>query len=411
MFMMQTLTTNLQIEYTAEYFFSLSLVGAALVNIVLAFMLLFDSNNYLYTETPRYLRARRLTGASLMVFAAGFLLHWWFMPHFTNLLLGKALSFSYFHIGGVLFSMSHTGLIDRHYFTRQVIVRDVTVLTVSLCIYWANAFIGNTTLTYIGSALFFLHIGYLTWVFYSHFLRIYRQLGHYADYLPNDTDHEVLWLHYSCHLIIAFGIGGMLCTVVFHDATLPFTILLLLGTAIFSYIYKALDSFGFIAIEAEGNLRESEEYVNNDESDTTPTMVDVSEYVKEQIEQWVEERHYTDARLNLNDTLVQLGITEKALNHYLVNNTDSQNYRQWIVQLRIEEAKRQILLHPKYTLQSIALVCGYSAGSSLTRAFKTQEGMTPAEWQKKQCSPDTETTNSIDIIDPSIHQNIEISKK
>ncbi len=390
MFMMQTLTTNLQIEYTAEYFFSLSLVGAALVNIVLAFMLLFDSNNYLYTETPRYLRARRLTGASLMVFAAGFLLHWWFMPHFTNLLLGKALSFSYFHIGGVLFSMSHTGLIDRHYFTRQVIVRDVTVLTVSLCIYWANAFIGNTTLTYIGSALFFLHIGYLTWVFYSHFLRIYRQLGHYADYLPNDTDHEVLWLHYSCHLIIAFGIGGMLCTVVFHDATLPFTILLLLGTAIFSYIYKALDSFGFIAIEAEGNLRESEEYVNNDESDSTPTLAaegggtecisnHIYEKAKINIERWVTERHYTNPKLTIQDAISQMGITEQMLNLYLEYHTDKPGYRQWLSFLRVEEAKRQMLLHPNYSLQSIADECGYASSSSLARAFKNLEGMTPAE--------------------------------
>lgn len=246
-------------EYTEIYFFGVSLLVAAVVNIVLAMMLWFDSNNCIYAEVPRYLRARRLTGLSLMVFGIGFLLHWLFMPHFNNLLMGKALSFTYFHIGGVLFSMSHTGLIDRHYLdfrqrdeskaqhkylTRNVVVRDVTVLILSLAVYWTNAFVGDRTLTYLGSALFFLHIGYLTWQFYSRFYRICRQPKKSADSNPDSNVHEAEWLIRSCHLIIAFGIGGMLCTVLFHDATTPFTILLFAGVVVFSYIYKALDSYG-----------------------------------------------------------------------------------------------------------------------------------------------------------------------
>ena len=372
------------IEYAEEYFFSVSLIVAAVVNFVLAFMLLFDSNNYLYTETPRYLRSRRLTGFSLMVIGAGFLLHWWFMPHFTNLLLGKALSFSYFHIGGVLLSMSHTSLIDRHYLNRRVAWRDVMVLLVSLMVYWINAFIGNLTLTYLGSTLFFLHIGYLTYVFYSHFLRIYRQLGSYADYKPNDTDHEVLWLHYSCHLIIAFGIGGMLCTLVFHDATLPFTILLCLGVFVFTYIYKTLDSFSVVASEAEGNLLQSEEFIQSEDAPQEEKRKillipdDVHE-IKGRVEQWVAERHYTEANLTIKDALKQMGVTERALDYYLQINTSIQGYRQWLSALRIEEAKRQLLLHPDYSLQSIAEECGYSSSSTLARAFKTQEGITPME--------------------------------
>lgn len=392
---MPALVTNPIVEYSEEYFFGVSLLVAATLNYVLAFMLLFDSNNYLYDETPRYLRSRRMTGAALAIFATGFLLHWLFMPHFTNLMAGKALSFTYFHIGGVLFSMSHTGLIDRHYLTRRVVWRDVTVLVISLAVYWTNAFIGNLTLTYIGSGLFFVHIGYLTWVFYSRFSRIYHQLSHYADYKPHDTDHEVLWMHYSCHLIIAFGIGGMLCTVIFHDATTPFTVLLFMGILVFSYIYKALDSYGAIVNEAEGNLTESEEYRHADEEhpsvDKEHPSVDVmasDDDVSERVEQWVADGYYTDPKLTLNDTLQQMHISENALYYYIECHTDVRNYRQWLSTLRIEEAKRQMLLNPDYSLQAIAQACGYSAGSSLCRSFKAQEGMTPLEWQKKQTPPE-----------------------
>jgi len=388
-------------EYSETYFFGVSLLVAAVLNLVLAGMLWFDSNNYIYTETPRYLRSRRLTGLSLMVFGLGFLLHWLFAPHFTHLLAGKALSFSYFHIGGVLLSMSHTSLIDRHYLTRQVVVRDVIVLLVSLTVYWTNARIADTSLTYVGSALFFLHIGYLTWQFYSHFIRIYRQLKKYADYMPNDTDHEMLWLHYSCHLIVAFGIGGMLCTVVFHDATLPFTLLLFAGIFVFSYIYKALDSFGAIAREAEENLKESEEYAfNNDvdvdedeNEDDNEDVIPVEERRKDddeqkmRIEQWVEERRYTDPNLTLKAALRQMDIKEQRLNLYLEYYTDQSNYRQWLPFLRVEEAKRQLLLHPDHSLQNIANETGYSSSSTLSRAFKSREGLTPMEWLRKQESP------------------------
>jgi len=370
-------------EFTGEYFFGVALIVAASVNIVLAGMLLFDSNNYLYDETPRYLRSRRLTGMALAVFGLGFLLHWLFMPHFNNLLVSKALSFTYFHIGGVLFSMSHTSLIDRHYLNRRVVVRNASVLIISLAIYWINVFIGNMALTYVGSALFFLHIGYLTWVFYSHFHRIYKQLGSYADFRPNNTDHEVLWLHYSCHLIIAFGIGGMLCTVVFHDSTLPFTILLIASVGVFSYIYKALDSFGFIASEADANILDSEEYeMPYTGSDSTANEI-LPDDVKERIEQWISERHYTNPTLTVRDVLDQVGITDGTLAYYIESQVGVSGYRQWLTQLRIEEAKRMMLEHPNYSLQTIAQECGYSNNSSLSRAFRSHEGIPPVEWLNK----------------------------
>jgi len=386
-------TTIPVLTYPQEYFYGLSLVVAAIVNFVLASMLLFDSNNDLYTETPRYLRSRRLTGMALAVFGCGFLLHWFFLPHFTNLLMGKALSFSYFHIGGVLFSMSHTGLIDRHYLTRRVVVRDVTLLLISLVVYWVNVWVADLTLTYVCSLLFFLHIGYLTWVFYSRFHRIYRQLGNYAKFLPNDTDREVLWLHISCHLIIAFGIGGMLCTVLFHDQTVPFILLLIAGIAVFTYIYKSLDNFSVVALDADSYLQKSEEYLqtnkgkknmlvsdHNQQDNVTPVVMDEN---RARIERWVAERHFTNGKLTFSDAIAQMDITAHALYYYLENHTPARDFRQWLVHLRIEESKRLMISHPNYTIQAIAEACGYTDRSNFSRSFKSHEGIAPAVWMAR----------------------------
>ena len=252
------------LDLSAEYFYSVSLLVGAVVNWVLAAMLFFDPDNYLYSETPRYLRSRYLTALSLVVFGLGFALHWWFMPRFYNPIAASALSLGYFHIGGTLLSMSHTGLIDRHYLTFRVALRDVTVLILSVLVYGMSALLQSHTLLYIGFALFFLHIGFLTCKFYQSFHRIYLQLGNYANWLPNDTDRDMRWLFFSCHLIILFGIGGIAVTLLFPNDTLPFTLLMFVGVGIFGYIYKALDGFSALAYDAEVNLQKSEEYLSTE---------------------------------------------------------------------------------------------------------------------------------------------------
>ena len=105
-----------------------------------------------------------------------------------------------------------------------------------------------------------------------------------------------------------------------------------------------------------------------------------SEHVRQRIEQWVSERHFTDANITIGGALQEMGITATALNFYLEQHTNVENYRQWLPHLRIEEAKRYMLEHPDYSLQAIAEECGYANSSNFSRAFKAQEGMTPGQW-------------------------------
>lgn len=260
-----TALQTIPVVYSQEYFFGLSLIIGAIVCLLLAGLLIFDPNNSVYASTPRYLRSRRLTSLALAVFGVGFLLQWGLMLKFTYPLAAHVLSLMYFHIGGTLFSMSHTSLIDRHYLTTPVVVRDVIILVPSLYVYGITIYLGDYLLLYIGSMLFFLHICFLTWQFYQSFHRIYLQLGSYAEFSPNDSDRDIRWLFFSCHLIILFGIGGITFTLVFQNYLMPFTILMSAGICVFAYIYKALDSFSAEAYETELNLLKSEQFIKTDE--------------------------------------------------------------------------------------------------------------------------------------------------
>lgn len=124
-----------------------------------------------------------------------------------------------------------------------------------------------------------------------------------------------------------------------------------------------------VMIEEESHTLEE---IHQDSFDTT----------QQRIEQWVSERHYTNPNVTISSALKDMDISAIALNFYLERYTSVDNYRTWLPYLRIEEAKRIMLEHPEYSLDAVAAECGYANKSSLSRAFKTQVGMTPVAWVK-----------------------------
>lgn len=117
----------------------------------------------------------------------------------------------------------------------------------------------------------------------------------------------------------------------------------------------------------------------------SPVVVNEEERnAKQRIEQWIKERHYTDPNLTIAMALEQMGVSLSTLNFYLEHNANVGNYRKWLPYLRIEEAKRVMQEHPEYSLQAVAEESGYSNNSSMARAFRMQEGLTPSEWLQKK---------------------------
>jgi len=125
------------------------------------------------------------------------------------------------------------------------------------------------------------------------------------------------------------------------------------------------------------------EKVSSDEVEEEAFLTRPVEELKHIIEQWVEECHYTDPELNLEKTLQQMKIPAYELNYYLNSVLCINGFRQWLPSLRIKEAKRLMLEKPNYTFDAIAEACGYSNRSTLSRSFKTLEGISPREWLKK----------------------------
>ncbi len=228
--------------------YRITLVVACIVNLMMAASLLH--NNYMYRDYCVYHRARWISALCLAVFAAGFALHGWFQWRTVWPLGATALSVSYFHVGGVLFSWSHTSLLNPNHLRQELVCRDVALLALGLCCYWLAA--TGIFRGFFPFIIFFLHIGLLTFVFYRTYYRVSRRL---IAMQLGSVEGFIRWMLLSCHLIIGFGIGSIVFTAIFPVEVWPYTVLLCVGMAVFVYIFYSLVEYGAV-IDSATNATE-----------------------------------------------------------------------------------------------------------------------------------------------------------
>ena len=244
--------------------YSLTLIVSAIVNLALAVALLH--NNYLFSDYQVYRRSRTLTALTFSIFAIGFLLHYHFEWRTSWPAAASALSVSYFHIAGVLFSWSHISLLNPYYLTRHVVVRDVIILIIGIVAYWGVAFTHTSYfILHAAFSIFFLHAFYISSVFY----RTLHRIRHKVKTMPVSVDNATWWteenklmvvgfqrsIRMSCHFIVLFGLGSIAVTAAFPTQYWPYTVLLILGILVFCFIFYGLTEYGCV-IDAGTNATE-----------------------------------------------------------------------------------------------------------------------------------------------------------
>ena len=235
------------------------------VNLLIAFVLLLG--NVEYRDYDIYRLSRRLVAVCYAVFAIGFLLHAHFEWRTTWPAGASSLSVIYFHIGAVLFGWSHTSLLRPDHLTRRVVVRDLILLVVGLVTYWTPP----TILPLLGGSflIFFAHAGYIAFTFYRTYYVVRRSLMRMpanskdTSWWTQEAKREVLSFHHSfvisVHLIILFGLGGIVITALVPTRLWPFTLLTTAGICVFIYIFYSLTEYGRVIEAATCATEDAEE--------------------------------------------------------------------------------------------------------------------------------------------------------
>lgn len=231
---------------------NVTLVIGVMVNGFAGLLLLLQS--FYEHDHPTYRRALMFTAIAVWLFAIGFALHIHFHWRAENPMFASALTLTYFHLGGMFFSWSHIGLVDPYYVSWRVCLRDLLIVAVAIPCYWLGT--ESLPVNIIGYVICTLHCSWFATCFYWKYY-------HMRSHLPEVTNDPNIRLRtrfivVSCHLIIGFGIGGIVITSLLSDnrhAEWPFVLLMVASSIVFSYIAATLLAYHEV-VEQTGNAIE-----------------------------------------------------------------------------------------------------------------------------------------------------------
>ena len=229
------------------------LILSGFAGLAMAAMLLHG--NLAYSDHHIYRRSRRLIALCFAVFAIGFFMHANFLWRYTCPVAASALSVSFFHIGSVLIGWSYISLLNSHYLTKKVIVRDLGILLIGVTTYWVVALNASQFMPftpYLSSIIFIAHAQYITETFNQSYYRVKQQM---QDQSMDVSSQKMGWMQLSIYVLFTIGTGSIVLTACLPAAVWPYPLLLCAGLLVFIYIIFSMNVFGSV-IKSGANIPE-----------------------------------------------------------------------------------------------------------------------------------------------------------
>ena len=104
------------------------------------------------------------------------------------------------------------------------------------------------------------------------------------------------------------------------------------------------------------------------------------ESIRVSIQRWVDDKLYCQKDITIVDLSRYVGTNRTYLSKF-INSVYGISFRNWIAELRIEEAKKQ-LVDTNKPLSEVAIGLGFSSSSTFSRTFAQITGLTPNTYRK-----------------------------
>ena len=222
---------------------------------------------------------------------------------------------------------------------------------------------------------------YYSWRHITALRAMHRTLN---DYYDNDTAGMLRWMQLS---IVGLMLLALLVPfVIFATAD---WLLFVIAITIYFFIFYLVDSFCYYltsnapqkALEAEES-RAEEEQAEGAKERAEQTDRTADEQTTKAVEQWTARGGHRTAGITSPVAAAEMGIPRYQLTAW-VKAQGYESFSRWMTALRIDEAKRVLLVHPEWGSEAVADYCGFNSREYFHRIFKEHQGMTPAQYQKQ----------------------------
>ena len=336
-----------------------------------------------------YLRSRRIMGVAILLLAANYSVHFFFGIRFKNTDAAILMNLSTYFLCYWLFSSALTTLLDRFYITK-------CRLRTHICLWILFSILSGIVLLLLpkGGLQTTVMFALAAWlVIYGLFLtrrllRAYhRVIRIFDDTRADDIGAYIKWLSIFTYWAIIFGVGCGLLTFLPDEyiyiwilSSVPFYIYLFLCYLNYLLFYEQVEN----AME-DGMTSEEEDLcdtTNREQAQRQDTPFFHAEMAKK-IKGWIDADGYIRPGLTIKELSDVLHTNRTYLSGY-IKTTYDMSFRDWIIGLRIEYAKRLLARYPRLTIADISEKSGFLSPSHFIRLFKENAGCTPVKWRKTE---------------------------
>ena len=331
----------------------------------------FVSDSYMHS---RYWMA----GAMFLLFLLS-LVHNCYRLRLQDNFKGAAITLCVFYFVNQLYACADLSLSNPEKLNKKRFITSLVVLVLFLlvfgCVYYYCSYKVFQYVTIVLGILYISQTIYLTVEYQKNFKRITDSL---SNYYAEDYESYIKWMPRCSNML------GMICILA------PFLLFLPLGpVAIFNFSIAFILFWVFVCYEryiiyeryclAAVKTIKAEEAVDADEENRCQQS-DSDELIRLSLQRWVEEKAFCKSDITIMDLSKYVGTNRTYLSKY-INTVYGQSFRNWIAELRVEEAKK-MLVEQHISLTEMAACLGFSSSSTFSRTFTQITGVTPTTYRK-----------------------------
>lgn len=356
---------------------------------ILMSLLVFLGMHMIFISLPKrvhsslYKRSLRLMGFAFLIVPISYLLS---TPEYRFDLdnyIAPAVNLTTYFATFILMSLAFLTLLGRR-FSPTVVAITVAALFLFPLPLWVSLLIGDEslidTVMTASYSYYVVNLIVLVWVVLYHYRKIMRDA---ENYYSDDVMICVAWVSKSIVLIIGLSLICAFAPILFACSYWVKFGVLIYGVLSFLHIY-----YGYYKMLS--SMIERFIMVNISDGVNTKIYEDFDGVIKPEIlvkiEQslnaWIVEKGYTQKGITISDVSKMIGTNRTYLSKY-INTTYNQSYKNWITQLRLNEAKIQLLNEKKRPVTDVVEAVGFASVESFTHVFTRMEGMPPVRWREK----------------------------
>ncbi len=142
------------------------------------------------------------------------------------------------------------------------------------------------------------------------------------------------------------------------------------------------------AVAVEELSMDDVDYVDGEQSHdsvpscATPIAPEICKMIESKLLEWIDNKGYLAVGVSIIEMSSTMCTNRTYLSRY-INMTYGVSFREWVLSLRIEEAKRLMLEDDeRQQISQVAHSVGFTSPASFTRAFTRHEGVAPMRWRE-----------------------------